>query len=153
MDESKYGKYIIDRPKEGMGPPGLTDEEKRASEEHVTFPIYVDNEVIPGAYYFMAARWKKITGKGSPPEEHEHEFDEYLVFLGTNPDDPEDLGGEVELWLGGEKHVLKKNCAVFIPAGLRHAPVYFKKIDYPIWYLATGDIKMYKKEISESSKS
>ncbi len=27
MTETKYGKYIIDRPKDGLRPPGLTDEE------------------------------------------------------------------------------------------------------------------------------
>lgn len=153
MAGTKYGKHIIDRPKAGMGPPGLTDEEKKAREEYYTVPIYVDNEVVPGAFYFMAAWWKKITGKGSPAEEHDHEFDEYLIFLGTNPEDPNDLGGEVELWLGGEKHILTKSCAIFVPAGLKHAPIYFKRIDRPIWYLATGDIKMYKKEISGKEKN
>jgi hypothetical protein len=27
----------------------------------------------PGAYYFMAAWWKKITGQGNPAEEHDPE--------------------------------------------------------------------------------
>ena len=27
------------------------------------------------------------------------------AFFGTNPDDFYDLGGEVELWLGDEKHI------------------------------------------------
>jgi mannose-6-phosphate isomerase-like protein (cupin superfamily) len=152
MTETKYGKYIIDRPKDEIRPPGMTDEELEEMEKHVKFPIYVDEEVVPGAFYLMAAWWKKITGKGSPAEEHDHEFDEYLVFLGTNPEDPNDLGGEVELWLGGEKHMIYKSCAIFIPAGTRHAPIYFKKITTPICYLATGDTKMYKKEISKNVK-
>ena len=88
MSNKKYAKNIIDRPKEGFGPPETPEEAKRR-EEHVKFPLYVDEEVVPGAYYFMAAWWKKITGKGSPAEEHDHAFDEYLVFLGTNPEDPD----------------------------------------------------------------
>jgi mannose-6-phosphate isomerase-like protein (cupin superfamily) len=147
MAELKYAKNIIDRPKAGFGPPETPEEAKRR-EEHVTFPIYVDEEVVPGAYYFMAAWWKKITGAGSPAEEHDHEFDEYLVFLGTNPEDPNDLGGEVEVWIGGEKHMLTKSCAIFIPAGLKHAPIYFRKIERPIWYLATGPVDKYKKAIA-----
>ena len=150
MTETKYGKYIIDKPKDEHRDPGMTDEELKEREKHVKFHIYVDEEVVPRAFYFMAAWWKKITGKGSPAEEHDHEFDEYLVFLGTNPEDPNDLGGEVELWLGGEKHMIYKSCAIFIPAGTKHAPVYFKKITTPIWYLATGDTKMYGKEISKN---
>jgi len=152
MAKSKYAKNIIDRPKENMGPPGQTAEEKKRMEEFVKFPIYVDEEVVLGAYYFMAAWWKKITGQGSPAEEHDHNFDEYLVFLGTNPEDPNDLGGEVELWIGGEKHMLKKSCAVFIPAGVKHAPIYFRKIVHPIWYCATGPTEKYKKAITEKKK-
>jgi mannose-6-phosphate isomerase-like protein (cupin superfamily) len=151
MSEAKYAKNIIDKPKEGFGPPE-TPEEAKLREEHVKFPIYVDEEVIPGAYYFMAAWWKKITGKGSPAEEHDHEFDEYLVFLGTNPEDPNDLGGEVEVWIGGEKHMLAKSCAIFIPAGLKHAPIYFRKVERPIWYLATGPTDKYKKAIAGKGK-
>ena len=85
MSDTKYGKYIIDRAKEGFGPPE-TPEEARRREEHVTFPLYVDEEMVPGAYYFMAAWWKKITGEGSPAEEHDHDFDEYLVFLVSSLD-------------------------------------------------------------------
>jgi len=147
MSEAKYAKYIIDRAKEGFGPPETSEEAKRRK-EHVEFPLYVDEEMVPGAYYFMAAWWKKITGEGSPAEEHDHEFDEYLVFLGTNPGDPNDLGGEVELWIGGEKHMITRSCAVFIPAGLKHAPIYFRKIERPIWYLATGPTDKYKKELA-----
>jgi mannose-6-phosphate isomerase-like protein (cupin superfamily) len=151
MSNKKYAKNIIDRPKEGFGPPETPEEAKRR-EEHVKFPLYVDEEVVPGAYYFMAAWWKKITGKGSPAEEHDHAFDEYLVFLGTNPEDPNDLCGEVELWIGGEKHIITKSCAVFIPAGLKHAPIYFRKIERPIWYLATGPTEKYKKAILGKEK-
>ncbi len=147
-DQTKYGKNIIDRPKTMPGAPKVTDEESKRREEYVKFPIYVDDEVVPGSYYFMAAWWQKITGEGSPAEEHDHDFDEYLIFLGTNPKDPNDLGGEVELWIDGEKHMLTKSCAIFIPAGVKHAPIYFRKIVTPIWYLATGPTEAYKKAIS-----
>ena len=152
MTETKYGKYIVTRPKERPRPPGVTDEELKRREEFFTVPFYVDEEVVPGAYYFMGAYWTKVTGKGSPAEEHDHEFDEYLAFLGTNPDDPHDLGGEVEFWLGGEKHILTETSVIFIPAGTKHAPIYFRRIDRPIWYLATGPTNQYKKEITEEAK-
>jgi hypothetical protein len=96
MAESKYGKYIVTRPKAEM------------------------------------LKRKTDFSRGSPPEEHDHDFDEYLGFLGTNPDDVYDLGGEVEVWLGGEKHLITETCAIFIPAGLKHAPIYFRRVDRPI---------------------
>jgi hypothetical protein len=151
-DASKYGKNIVDKPKAVAGAPKISDEEAKRRDEFVKFPIYVDDEVVPGSYYFMAAWWQKITGEGSPAEAHDHGFDEYLVFLGTNPKDPNDLGGEVELWIGGEKHMLTKSCAVFIPAEVKHAPIYFRKITTPIWYLATGPTEKYKKAIIGKDK-
>ncbi|MBN2241065.1 MAG: hypothetical protein JW793_00130, partial [Acidobacteria bacterium] len=38
-------------------------------------------------------------------QEHVHDFDEFIGFIGTagGREDPYDLGGEMEVWLGGEK--------------------------------------------------
>jgi hypothetical protein len=40
--------------------------------------------------------------------------------------------------------MITKSCAVFIPAGVKHAPIYFRRIDTPIWYIATSPVKTYK---------
>ena len=131
---NKYDKNFVSSPKPG---------DKHEDTDMVKFPFYVDAEVVPGAYYLMAASFMTTTGQGAPPFEHTHDFDEYLVFLGTNQKDPKDLGGEVEFMMEGEKHIITKSCAVFIPAGVKHAPIYFKRIDTPIWYLATGPTPKY----------
>jgi hypothetical protein len=46
---------------------------------------------------------------------HTYDFDEIIAFIGTNPDGIHNLGGEVELWLAGEKHLITKSCLVFVP--------------------------------------
>jgi hypothetical protein len=65
-----------------------------------------------------------------------HVYEEYFLFHGTNPDDAKDLGGEIELWLGAgdtaEKIMITKPSCVYIPAGLVHCPLVFKKVDRPI---------------------
>ena len=132
----KYDKYFITDPKPG--------DKIHQDTDLVKFPIYVDSEVIEGAHYFMAASHMGTTGRGAPDIEHTHDFDEYLVFLGTNHKDPRDLGGEIEFWIDGEKHTITRSCTVFIPAGVKHAPIYFKRIDTPIWYIATSPTKNYK---------
>jgi len=64
-----------------------------------------------------------------------HTVDEIFLFLGTDPEDPSDLGGEVEFWIGrgedAEKHIITKSSCVFIPAGLVHAPIVFRKVRRP----------------------
>ena len=64
---------------------------------------------------------------------HTHEFDEYLSFIGLDPDNPDSLGGQAELCLGEEleKHIIKKSTTVFIPEGLKHLPIHFTKVDRP----------------------
>ncbi len=146
MAETRYGKYFVTEPKPG--------DDHHIDNEFVKFPIYVDQEVVPGAHYFMAASFSKVTGRGAPPHEHTHPYDEYLVFLGSNHEDPRDLGGEVEIFMDGERHVITKSCAVFVPAGVKHAPINFLRIDTPIWYLATSPVKQYEvpREVLEKLK-
>jgi hypothetical protein len=76
----KWDKNFITEPK-----PGDTHHVDKAN---CLFPIYVDDDVIEGAHYFMAASHLSTTGKGAPPMEHSHDYDEYLVFLGSNHKDP-----------------------------------------------------------------
>ena len=57
---------------------------------------------------------------GHPP--HMHKEHEIMFLLGSDPDDPSDLGAEVEICLGPEmeKHVITRSCCLRIPAGLPH---------------------------------
>jgi hypothetical protein len=56
-------------------------------------------------------------------ETHKHDFDQYLVFLGGDPKNMLDLGGEVELTLSEdgvnkEVHTFTQYTTVYIRAGL-----------------------------------
>ena len=62
----------------------------------------------------------------------------YLGLIGTNPDDPHDLGGEAEITLEGEKHVVNKSCLIYLPAGLEHGPFKQTKITRPIFHFNSG---------------
>jgi hypothetical protein len=159
----KYGKYIIDRnvkrPKEHP-----TEEPQKSGGGLV---VFCDDDVIKGAFYLNCALMTNKTpdnaiyrpemhGKdrgdvkkydiskiGKP---HAHDFDEYIILMGTNTDvDRRDLGGEVELWLGGEKQVITRSCGVWIPAGLFHLPINFLRIDRPILFMTTAPALLYMK--------
>jgi hypothetical protein len=69
-------------------------------------------------------------------EPHRHDFHHYLVFLGGDPANMLDLGGEAELTLSEdgvklEKHVITQYTTVFIRAGLYHCPLVFTKVNKP----------------------
>ena len=79
--------------------------------------------------------------EGSKP--HCHPFDEYLMFLGMDADDPFRLGGEVEFWIEEEKHIITETCAIFVPKGIYHCPFYIRKVDRPFMFITTGNTSKY----------
>lgn len=103
------------------------------------------NGTVPGAYYLETCMMLR-TGTMEDLGEHSHPFDEYLLFIGTNPEDQFDLGAEVEFWLGGEKHVVTRTCAVFCPAGVPHCPLVVRKLDRPFIFITTGPTLKYEEQ-------
>ncbi len=57
---------------------------------------------------------------GHPP--HMHKENEILFLFGCDPDDPYDLGAEVEMCIGPdmEKFVITRSCCIKIPGGTPH---------------------------------
>jgi hypothetical protein len=150
MAESKYGRYIISELKqptmEAAWSPPLTAAGKNKGGR----VLYLDNDVVPGAFY-MECVWVMPRPAGAPmpggrkvgTEPHTHDYDEVIAFFGTDLNDPHDLGAEVELWLGDEKHIITKSSLVFVPAGLKHCPLTFLRVDRPVFHYTTGPGKMY----------
>jgi hypothetical protein len=60
-----------------------------------------------------------------------------IGFFGSNPEDPYDLGGEIEFWLEDEKHILTRSCLIFVPRGMKHCPLILKRVDRPIFHFST----------------
>jgi hypothetical protein len=77
--------------------------------------------------------------------EHSHSFDEIVLHIGSDPDNPEDLGGEIEYVMAGEPLVFNKTSALFVPAGVKHGPLTWKKFSRPHLEMAimigTGSFK------------
>lgn len=106
MTESKYAKYILTRPKPERTVP-------RLPEGAVTDIIYLDDEVIKGAFNVICAWfWPRQEPLTVVPDAHKHNTNEVVTFFGSNPDDPFDLCGEVEFWMEGERQTLTKSCLV-----------------------------------------
>lgn len=107
-------------------------------DEHLDIGKWIkrmDSSTVPGSNYY-AIHWC-MPGHyhpdpvGHPP--HIHVEDELLFHIGTNPDDPTDLGAEIEFFIGEEmeRHVINKSCVVFIPGGLLHSPWTITRCDRP----------------------
>jgi hypothetical protein len=72
-------------------------------------------------------------------EPHKHDFDQIVFFLGTNPQNDKEFDAEIEFYLGDEqeKHIITTHTVVYIPKGLTHGPLNFKRIGKPVEFLDT----------------
>lgn len=139
MPETKYGKYIITDviPKEEApwAPVFRPDE--------IIPLLFVDSRVIEGAFYVESNWTLPAFARESHGDEHEHDYDEVLGFFGSDPGHPHELYAEAEVHIGGEVHTVIKSCLIFIPKGLKHGPIDFKRIDRPIFHFGCGTGKVY----------
>jgi mannose-6-phosphate isomerase-like protein (cupin superfamily) len=86
------------------------------------------------------------------PMKHD-DFAEVFLFLGTNPEDNSDLGGEVDFWLGegeeAEKYTITKTSCVYVPPGVVHCPIYFREVTAPIVMVVLANIREYSATAAE----
>jgi hypothetical protein len=90
---------------------------------------WLDGNVFPNAPYFELLWTSRESG--GPPE-HCHDFDEYLGYMGSNPEDPMDLGCDFEFHIGGDVIKTNRSFLVYIPAGTKHCPFYVRNMTRPV---------------------
>ena len=117
----------------------------------VTPLTFIDGSFVPGSFYAECVLVHEPL-KGSPPEHSHDEFDEIVMFYGTDPERPHDLCGEVEFWVGGEEYIITESCMVFVPKGVMHCPLYFRRVDRPILNLSTGPSENYRRDHIEGGQ-
>ena len=106
----------------------------------------LDLDQIQGSFYTDFAWLWPGSAKGNSETEHSHDFDEVIGFMGSKgQSDPHNLGGEIEVWIGGEKHLITKSCLIFVPKGTKHCPIRFNRIDSPVLFFTVGQAGKYSK--------
>jgi mannose-6-phosphate isomerase-like protein (cupin superfamily) len=128
MAESKYEKYIRRE---------VIAEDVSEVHPQITKPVLrMTSDESFGNHGFRLG-WCPVTEPFEMVSEtHAHDCDQYLIFVGGDATNMVDLGGEVELTLGEEggeleKFVFTKATMVYVPAGLLHCPLNFRKVNDP----------------------
>jgi hypothetical protein len=138
MSATKYDKYVITKPVAigGYGPEFIYTGEKE----------YKSNFTI------MFLRITAPTLMEEYP--HSHDFDMYLYFMSYDADNMGDLGADIEIGLGPEReiHKITTPTTVYIPAGMIHCPLEFKKVTKPILFIHCTLASKYVKEESKIIK-
>ena len=141
MTVSRYSDYVI-------SDLIIPDEKKSIASDYNKYArriLWMDEHVVPGAFHMNTA-WYLKEAQTLENVPHTHDVDEIIGFFGNNSDDPWDLGGEIEIWLGDEQHIITRSVMLFVPAGLKHCPLILRRVERPIFHFTTVPGKQYLKD-------
>jgi hypothetical protein len=140
MPSRKYANYIIKGvprfPPRTKGGPQL----KKKVAPHLKQMLMINGDIVKGAFHVNCA-WISPGPNPGVFDAHVHPHDEIIGFIGTNPQDPNDLGGKAELWIDDEKYIISKSFLAYFPKGLKHCPLTVTNVKRPIFHF---DIQMAK---------
>ena len=147
----EYGKFFV---QSLQYPDGMaTPEFQKLYQKFAKRILWMDGDVCPGAFQMNTGWWYKSNRERTlanpniqTAKPHFHEYKEILGFYGTNPEDPWDLGGEVEFWVDGEQHILTRSTMVFLPPNIPHCPLIVNRVDTPIFHFSVvmNDVYTYE---------
>jgi hypothetical protein len=120
----------------------------RFTEKEGTRLLALDDNIRKGAFYmetawFWPGKWPATKGDEGTIKAHSHAFDETVAFIGSDPEDPYDLCGEIEFWVDGRKNILDRSFVAFIPAGTTHGPIRWVKLEKPVFHFTSGTGRDY----------
>jgi hypothetical protein len=100
---------------------------------------YIDETIIPDAEFGCETLWL-LPGEKSKAGQlmmkaHTLPHGTSIVFNAMNYADITDLCAEVELWIGGEKHVINKSFGAYIPPDVEQGPMIIRNITKQIFYM------------------
>ncbi|MFC2038527.1 hypothetical protein ACFLUG_02010 [Chloroflexota bacterium] len=130
MAERKYEKYVVTQLKT---PQDIQDGAAEYS-TRATRILWMDDAVVPGSFHVNTAWYLKATEKEGTPSHVHDDYDEIIGFFGGDPDNPNDLGGEIEFWIEDEMYSITKSTMIFAPRGIRHCPLRVVRVDKPIFH-------------------
>jgi hypothetical protein len=93
---------------------------------------FMSNDLVPGSNTYIEIGWIYRMPEPNPHIlRHSHEYDEIVLHIGVDPENPEFLGAEIEFGVGNETLKINKTSALFVPKGVPHGPLTWKKVEKP----------------------
>ena len=134
MSDSKYGKYVVKKPVQAgkFGPELMYYGDEDYKSDFTLMFLHISEPVLMEEF------------------PHSHDFDMYLSFMGSG--DMSSLDAEIEIGLGEEReiHTITTPTSVYIPKGMIHCPLHFKRVGKPLLFVHASIAPKYTKiELSE----
>ena len=147
MAELKYAGNILS----DLVLPDASRERLAKYNEWATRILWLEDFIMEGAPSIILSWYWKATEEPTTPA-HSHDYDEVLGFIGSDPQNPHELYGEVEMWLDDEQYFIDKSSLVLCPKGVNHCPLRVVRVDKPILFLAMSMSTKYYKLFNDAKK-
>lgn len=126
MPKSGAEQYLVRKPLREVGAGSKTTGRQIPSQ------TYMSNALVPGSNTYIEFSWIYDMPIPNPHiHEHVHDYDEIVLHIGSDPRNPQDLGGEIEYCFNGEPLIFDTTTALFVPKGVKHGPLTWKKVTRP----------------------
>ena len=152
MEARKWDKYFVHKtPPTPFHPEGSFEGEEM---------FIINDQVMPGAFRYMCAWFAGPWTEEDTPKPHMHNYDEIVMFIGSDPANPHKLGGELEFWFEDDKYLITDSVAIYVPKLTKHAPMRPTRVDdptKPMLFVGTlpctmkDDIMLYNREAKWSN--
>lgn len=141
---NESGVYAANIVQDALGAPAMDIDFKAIYDKFARRVAWIDGNVVPGAFQMNTAWYSAVPERDPIFAEHVHDdTDELIGFIGSDPANPGDLGGEIEFTINGEPHLLTRSSIIFAPAGLPHNPMRILRVDRPIFHFSVITSHIY----------
>ncbi len=110
---------------------------------------YSNEELFPeGNVHFSLSWFFDVPSVNPIVGEHVHEVDELVFYMPSfnhKDDDVNAVWGEATVYIEGEPYKVTDNCCIYVPAGVRHGPFEWNRVDRPHLFLTVLLNSEYKK--------
>ena len=131
MAKIDYEKYLVKKPAYEVAP-----KSKTKGRQHPSMTL-MSNDLVPGCDMYVEGGWIWDMPDPNPHiHEHSHDYDEIVLHIGIDPENPEELGAEIEFCLGGQPLTINSTSAIYVPKGVKHGPLTWKRVDKPHFEMA-----------------
>ncbi|HLA82906.1 MAG TPA: hypothetical protein VJP78_15020 [Thermoleophilia bacterium] len=134
--KSRYGRYIV----YGTPPDVRRPEFMRPLDPVYSRPMaYIDQTVIPDAEFGCDTRWLLPGDRSNAGQRimdpHTLPHGTSIACIAMNYDDITDLCAEVELFIGGEKHLIHDAFWAYIPPNVSQGPMTIRNITKQVFFM------------------
>ena len=136
-ENNQGGQYAQNFVQSLQYPDGMSTPEFAAIYEKFAHRIlWMDGNVCPGAFQMNTAWYKAVPERDPIFTEHSHPYAELIGFFGSDPENPEELNGEIIFSINGEAHRLTKSTLIYLAPDMKHNPMRILRVDKPIFHFS-----------------